>query len=129
MNAQMRAAEELTPCSQKISAGPPAANEKTKRPRTRRGQSRFETIGTHRAANEAIHTDRGCPSGRSHPSLTSALNFEIFHRGLSSIRDFFVLDDLTLIQSGKAGLLDGRDVNENVSPAALGWMNPYPFLD
>jgi hypothetical protein len=47
-----------------------------------------------------------------------ALDFEIFRGGLAFIRDLLVLDDLTLIQAGEAGLLDGRDVNENVPPAA-----------
>jgi hypothetical protein len=41
--------------------------------------------------------DRGA---MAHLSETSARDFEIFRRGLASIRDFLVLDDLTLIQTG-----------------------------
>jgi hypothetical protein len=48
----------------------------------------------------------------------SARDLEIFRRGLALIRDLLVVDDLTLIQTGETGLLDGRDVNENVPPAA-----------
>jgi hypothetical protein len=49
----------------------------------------------------------------------SAVGFQIFQRGPSSIRDFFVLNGLALFQSSQAGLLDGQDVNENVSPPAF----------
>jgi hypothetical protein len=60
--------------------------------------------------------------------LTSARDFEIFRRGLASIRDFLVLDDLTLIQTGQTGLFDGRDVNEHVFPAALRLDEPETLL-
>jgi hypothetical protein len=49
----------------------------------------------------------------------SALGFEIFDRGPSSIRDFFVLNGLPLLQSSQAGLFESRYVNENVSSASL----------
>jgi hypothetical protein len=61
--------------------------------------------------------------------LTSARDFEIFRRGLASIRDFLVLDDLTLIQTGQTGLLDGRDVNEDIFPTAAFRLNePVSFF-
>jgi hypothetical protein len=60
--------------------------------------------------------------------LTSARDFEIFRRGLASIRDFLVLDDLTLIQTGQTGLLDGRDVNEDIFPTAALRLNESETL-
>src|SRR5271168_888726 len=72
----------------------------------------------HRAVPGAIRT--GLP--------ISARDLEIFRRALASIRDFLVLDDLTLIQTGQTGLLDGRDVNKDVFPAALRLNEPVSFL-
>jgi hypothetical protein len=61
--------------------------------------------------------------------LASSLDFEIFRRGLASVRDLLVLDDLTLIQTGQTGPFDGRDVNENIFPtAALRLNEPVSFL-
>jgi hypothetical protein len=48
----------------------------------------------------------------------SARDLEIFRRRLASVRDFLVLDDLTLIQAGQTGLLYGRNVYEDV-PATI----------
>jgi hypothetical protein len=58
----------------------------------------------------------------------SALGFEIFDRGPSSIRDFFVLNGLPLFQSSQAGLFESRDVNENVSSAPLRLDEAKSFL-
>ena len=58
----------------------------------------------------------------------SAVGFEMFHRGPSSIRDFFVLNGLTLIQSSQAGPFDRQEMHKNVSPAAP-WLNePESFF-
>jgi hypothetical protein len=62
-------------------------------------------------------------------TFVSARDLEIFRRGLASVRDFLVLDDLTLIQTRQTGLFDGRDVNKDISPAAALWLNePVTFL-
>jgi hypothetical protein len=58
----------------------------------------------------------------------SAVGFQIFQRGPSSIGDFFVLNSLPLFQSSQAGLLDGKNVNKNVSPAALRLDEPVSFF-
>jgi hypothetical protein len=59
----------------------------------------------------------------------SARDFEILRRRLASVRDFLVLDDLTLIQTGQTGPFDGRDVNEDIFPtAALRLNEPLSFL-
>jgi hypothetical protein len=59
----------------------------------------------------------------------SPLNFESFRRGLASIRDFLALDDLTLIQTGQTGPLDGRDVYEDIFPTtALRLNEPVSFF-
>jgi hypothetical protein len=55
----------------------------------------------------------------------SALGFEIFDRGPSSIRDFFVLNGLPLFQSSQAGLFESRDVNENVKPNPFFRLNHF----
>ena len=52
--------------------------------------------------------------------LFSALNLQIFCGRLASVRDFLVFNALSLVQAGQTGLLDGRNVNEDVFPAALG---------
>jgi hypothetical protein len=75
----------------------------------------------------ALDICRWAPLARKLPTF-SALDFEIFRRGLAPIRDFLVLDDLTLIQTGETGLLDGRDVNEYVFPAALRLDEPETLL-
>jgi hypothetical protein len=49
----------------------------------------------------------------------SALNLEIFCRGLAFIRDLFVFDDLSFIETAQAGPLDCRDVDENIFATAL----------
>jgi hypothetical protein len=49
----------------------------------------------------------------------SAVGFEIFHRGPSSIRDFFVLNGLTLVQSSQAGPFDRHEMHKDVSPTVL----------
>jgi hypothetical protein len=64
--------------------------------------------------------------GERQPRLAS--NFEIFRRGLPAIRDFLVLDNLTFIQAAQTGLFDGRDVDEDVFPAALRLNEPIAFL-
>jgi hypothetical protein len=49
----------------------------------------------------------------------SQRDLEIFRRGLASIGDEFVLDDLTLIETGQAGPFDGQDVYEDVPATVL----------
>jgi hypothetical protein len=49
----------------------------------------------------------------------SALNLQIFRRGLASVRDFLVFNGLTLVQTGEAGFLDRRDVNKHIFAATL----------
>jgi hypothetical protein len=69
------------------------------------------------------------PVTRSEAPRRSPLNFESFRRGLASIRDFLVLDDLTLIQTGQTGPLDGRDVYEDIFPTtALRLNEPVSFF-
>ena len=58
----------------------------------------------------------------------SAVGFQIFDRSPSSNGDFFILNGLPLFQSSQAGLLDGQDVNENVSSAALRLDEPVSFF-
>jgi hypothetical protein len=48
-----------------------------------------------------------------------AVGFEIFQRGPSSIRDFFVLNGLTLIQSSQAGPFDRQEMHKDVSSTVL----------
>jgi hypothetical protein len=47
----------------------------------------------------------------------SALHPEILCRRLSLIRDFFVFDDLALIQSAETGPLDRRDMDKHIFSA------------
>src|ERR1700704_34430 len=50
----------------------------------------------------------------------SASNLEVFSRGLAAVRDFLVLHRLSLIERGKTGLLDRRNMNEHVLAAIAG---------
>jgi hypothetical protein len=58
----------------------------------------------------------------------SALNLQIFRRRLAAIRDFLVINDLTLIQTGQTGLFDGRYVNKHVLSAPLRLNEPESLL-
>jgi len=49
---------------------------------------------------------------------TSALNLQILCRGFALVCDFFVFDDLPLIQTAEASLLDRRNMNKYVPAAA-----------
>jgi hypothetical protein len=60
--------------------------------------------------------------------LVSAQGLEIFRRGLAAIGDFLVLDGLTIIQTGQAGPLNRRDVNEDVLAAVLRLDEPVSLL-
>ena len=51
-------------------------------------------------------------------SAQLALNLEVLCRRFSLVRNFFVFDDLALIQSGEASLLDGRNMDKHISSAA-----------
>ena len=59
---------------------------------------------------------------------TPARGLEIFRRRLSPVRDFLVLDDLTVIQSRETGLLHRQDMDENVPTAVLRLNKPVPLL-
>jgi len=58
----------------------------------------------------------------------SALNLKILRRCFALIRDFLVLDRLTLIQAAEAGSLDRRDMNEYILAAALRRDKPISLL-
>ena len=49
----------------------------------------------------------------------SALNLEILCRCFALARDFLVLDNLPFIETGEAGSLDSRDMDEHIFAAAL----------
>ena len=61
-------------------------------------------------------------------AASSALNLQIFRRCLSLVRDFLVLDNLTLIETAEAGSLDSRDMDEHVFSAALRLNKSVTFL-
>jgi hypothetical protein len=56
------------------------------------------------------------------------LNFEIFRRGLAAIRDFLVLENLTLIQTRQAGLFDSRNMDKDILPTALRLNEPVSLF-
>jgi hypothetical protein len=59
----------------------------------------------------------------------SALNLKIFSRCFSLVRDFFVFDNLPLIETAEAGSLDGGDMDKHIfAAAALRLNKPVPFL-
>jgi hypothetical protein len=58
------------------------------------------------------------PEHRPADLRRSALDLKVLCRRLAFVRDLVVLDNLPLIQTGKAGLFDGRDVDEHILSAA-----------
>src|ERR1700676_1571589 len=58
----------------------------------------------------------------------SAVNLKIFSRRFSLVRDFFVFDDLPLIEAAKAGPLDSRDMDKHILAAAFRLNKPVAFL-
>src|ERR1700733_2107132 len=58
----------------------------------------------------------------------SALNLEVFRRRFALVGNFFVFDDLPLIEAAEAGSLDRRDVDENIFAASLRLNKPIAFL-
>src|SRR5208283_430621 len=57
-----------------------------------------------------------------------ALNLEILCRCFALARDFLVLDNLPFIETGEAGSLDSRDMDELIFAAALRLNESVPFL-
>ena len=56
-----------------------------------------------------------------------SLHLEIFGRRFAPAFDLFVLDFLALIQGAQTGLLDRRDMYENIFAAALRCNKPVTF--
>jgi hypothetical protein len=69
-------------------------------------------------------------NARSRPPFPagSALNLEMFRRGLALVWDFFVLNDLALVQRAQTGLLDRRDMDKDIFAAALRLNKPIALL-
>src|SRR5271170_5053142 len=70
------------------------------------------------------------PLGRSRHNLETlhskekSFHLEILCRGLPFVGNLFVLHLLALVEGRQAGLLDRRDMDENVLAAALGLNEP-----
>ena len=58
--------------------------------------------------------ERGCPRLFQNAGIRSALNFEVFRRRFSLVRNFLVFDDLPLVETAKPSSLDRRDVDEHI---------------
>jgi hypothetical protein len=63
---------------------------------------------------------RSVPAARGEPVLNCgrSLDLEILRRRFALVGDFFVFDNLPLIQTAETSLLDRRNVDENVFSAA-----------
>jgi len=83
----------------------------------------------HRSLSMCGHPATGLLPGQSEFQAQSALNFEIFGRCLALIGNLIVLDDLPLIQTAEASLLDSGNMDKHVlSASALRLNKPVPFL-
>src|ERR1019366_2564922 len=92
---------------------------------TSRRQSRFTETWRQRASEQSVRTRRKkaaseATSERRELQSRLALNLEILRRCLALIGDLFVLDDLPLVQTAEAGLLDRRDMDKHIFSARLG---------
>src|ERR1700680_1035725 len=70
----------------------------------------------------------GLPTRRRELKSRSALTLEILRRCLALVGDFLVLDDLPLVQTAEAGLLDRRDMDKHIFSARLGLDKSVPLL-